>query len=121
MFNYRSAKEKSLCVVNYCNYLVGKYRLDKNSLIKFLVFTILKCNTPGFKSQVRFIQQYRNKTVSSSDECYYVLMLNKSINFIENMKQEDLNISKKDFNYFSDEYDKKELFNGKNKSIYLII
>jgi hypothetical protein len=115
MYNYRAAKEKSLSVVNYCNHLVGKYQFDKNTLIKILAFTIIKCNTPGMKSNIRFISLYRHKSVATSEESYYVLMFNKAIVFIENLKQEDLNISKKEFNFFTDEIEKKEVVN-KNKS-----
>jgi hypothetical protein len=54
--------------------------------------------------------------VSTSEESYYILMFDKAITYIEKLKQEELNISKKDFNFFADELEKKELLGSKNKS-----
>jgi hypothetical protein len=94
--------------------------VDKNALIKLLAYTIIKCNTPGIKSIVKFISMFRHKTVATSEESYYVLMFSKAIAYIENIKQEDINISKKDFNFFVDEFEKKELI-VKNKSKHCLI
>ena len=115
--NFRSPKEKSMCVVNYCNHIISKYKVEKNNLIKLLVFTILKSNISSLKTHIRFISLYRNKTVSTSEESYFILMFSKAINFIENLRVEDLNITKKEYNYYSDEIDKKDILNIKNKSI----
>ena len=107
-----------MCVVNYCNYIISRYKLEKNSFIRLLVFTIIKSNITSFKTHIRFISLYRHKTVCTSEESYFILTFNKAINFIENLRIEDLNITKKEYNYYTDELEKKDLLSIKNKSKY---
>jgi hypothetical protein len=115
--NFKSAKEKSITLVNLCNYYSYKYDLtEKFALMKFLVFSFLKANVPNLKSHLKFIALFRHKTNFSSEEEYYCSLAIQAVEFIEKMNFNVLKITKEEFSSYLDEYEKKELLRWPHKT-----
>jgi hypothetical protein len=125
--HYKAPKEKACLIVNYCNYLSCKYpKLDTVKFVKLLAFTLLKANIPCLKLNIRFILAFRNKTVVSNEESYFLLQITKAIEFIQSLQEEEnklLNINKKDYSILVEENEKKDLFlitdKKKDKGIFV--
>lgn len=122
---YKSPKEKLNVVVNFCNYICWKYKLTgKVSILKIIVFSILKANVTNLKGNLRFIALFRHKTVINSEEDYFLSILFQAVEFIERLHSNlsHLKINKEEFAQFCDEFDKNELLkNFHNKSKFLKI
>jgi hypothetical protein len=107
----RSPKEKLNLITNFINYLNFKFsqNLDKAELVKFLVYSIFKCNIANFKAQIHYINLFRHKTLISSEEDYFVSLYFQAFEFIEKMNSSYIKMSKAEFDELCDEFEKKEL------------
>jgi hypothetical protein len=112
--HYKAPKEKATLILNFCNYLCCKYpRLEGIKFTKLLAFTLLKANIPCLKINLKFISAFRHKTTISTEETYFLLQLNKAVEFIESLQEEEnksLNLNKKDYSILVEESEKRELF-----------
>lgn len=118
---YKSSKEKGSIILNLCYYLISKYKLlsgakEREILLRLIIFTILKSGVLNLKAQIRYTSLFRNKSVISSDEDFYLSLFSEAIEFIERITHSQLNISKIDYNSYIDDYEKKELLKNTNKS-----
>ncbi len=115
--NLKSAKEKSLTLVNLCNYVSIKYKIsEKFAMLKFLVFCFLKANVTNLKGHLSYIQILRHKTIISSEEDYYCSIAVQAVEFIEKINFSLLKISKEEFSSCIDEYNKKEILKSPHRS-----
>lgn len=53
---------------------------------------------------VEYVELYRSETLLEGAESYYLTAMKSAVEFIENLKQEDLNISKEEFEKHFNEF-----------------
>lgn len=117
IFYCRSPKDKAIVILNFINHISTKYKIiEKTQLIKLAVYAILKSNVNSFKENLKFIQLFRHKTIITSEEDYYLSIMNQSVEFIENMNSNLLKINRNEFLEKCEDFEKKEVLKG-NKSM----
>lgn len=96
----------SRIVLSYCG---------NEKLIQGLMYAMIMSNANSLKTHIRFVSLFRNKTLFTSEEEYYLYYIYKAIEGIEslnvNMKNY-VNLSQEKFKELSDNYEKKELFDN---------
>lgn len=107
----QTPKEKMNHITNICRYVLSNCGSEK--FIPGLMYVMIMSNTDSLKTHIRFVSLFRNKTLFTSEEEYYLYYLYKAIETIEslnvNMKSY-VNLSQEKFKELSDNYEKKELF-----------
>lgn len=109
----QTPKEKMNHITNICRYVLSNCGSEK--FIPGLMYVMIMSNTDSLKTHIRFVSLFRNKTLFTSEEEYYLYYLYKAIETIEslnvNMKSY-VNLSQEKFKELSDNYEKKELFDN---------
>lgn len=91
---------------------------DSNIFQRFIVFCLIKLNTPLIYKNIKYTYFLRHKAAINSDEDYYLSLFYSAFEFLEKLNYKKLNISKIEFQCSIDEYEKKELIkNGNPHSI----
>lgn len=91
---------------------------DPDLFQKLIAFCLIKLNTQNIYRNIKYTYFLRNKLSIDSDEDYYVSLFYYAFEFLEKLNSKKLSISKNEYNYFIDEFDKKELLkNGKQYPI----
>lgn len=117
---YKAPKEKSTVIVNFCNHICSKYKLvDKSTIIKFLVYSLIKGNIYNLKINLKFTALFRHKNSITSEEDYFLSIFFQAVEFIEKMNYSHLKIKKNEFMEYCEEFTKKELLKNKGKFIIL--
>ena len=65
--------------------------------------------TQNIYRNIKYTYFLRNKLSIDSDEDYYISLFYNSFEFLEKLNSKKLSISKNEYNYFIDEFEKKEL------------
>jgi len=87
---------------------------DPDLFQKLIVFCLIKLNTKNIYRNIKYTYFLRNKLSIDSDEDYFISLFYKAFEFLEKLNSKKLSISKNEYNYFVDEFEKKELLkNGK--------
>lgn len=87
---------------------------DPDLFQKLIVFCLIKLNTQNIYRNIKYTYFLRNKLSIDSDEDYYISLFFNSFEYLEKLNSKKLTITKNEYNYFIDEYEKKELLkNGK--------
>lgn len=105
----KSSTEKSICVVNLCNYLIATY--PEVSLVVLLTYVFLSSSIPFICENILFVQQFRSKTAIGSIEDYYIAQMSSAIDLIKNLEINNsfLTIPQFQFENYCLEYEKKQL------------
>lgn len=64
----------------------------------FFVYGLQKGNIRKLKSNLTYIENFRHRTRFESEEAYYFTTICSAIQFIENIKHSDVNLSENEFN-----------------------
>ena len=109
----QTPKEKMNHITNICRYILSN--CGKEKFIQALMYSMIISNADSLKMHIRFVSLFRNKTLFTSEEEYYLYYAFKAIEAIEslnvNMKSY-VNLSQEKFKELSDNYEKKELFDN---------
>lgn len=128
---YRSPRDKMVCVLNSCKVLFGllkhnnKLNGGADHFVPLLIFTLLKSDVPHLISNVRYIERFRFPSFLMGENAYYLSTLQGAVNFILDMDIDSISIleTDKDFNkkYSQNQEEikdlkKQELLNPKDSS-----
>ncbi|QEU60740.1 Vps9 [Kluyveromyces lactis] len=128
---YRSPRDKMVCVLNSCKVLFGllkhnnKLNGGADHFVPLLIFTLLKSDVPHLISNVRYIERFRFPSFLMGENAYYLSTLQGAVNFILDMDIDSISIleTDKEFNkkYSQNQEEikdlkKQELLNPKDSS-----
>lgn len=106
--NYKSPRDKMVCVLNCCKVLFGILKHSKaahggaDDFVPLLIYTLLKSNVKNLVSNVNYIERFRYPPFLQGEGAYYLSTLQGAINFILDMDKDSLSITETD-----QEFDKK--------------
>ncbi len=72
-----------------CNILVTISSLlsikkkEKCDILKLVVWTLIKASIPNLKTNIKYIHTYRHKSLMSSEDDFFLTLLEKAITFVE--------------------------------------
>lgn len=108
---YRAPRDKIICVLNSCKVIFSLLKVSKNetnadSFIPLLILVILKAKTPNFISNFRYILRFRGSTwINHGETSYYLSTIEAAVNFIQDIKMEDLTIDESHYNAHMEAWD----------------
>lgn len=109
--DYRAPRDKIICVLNSCKVIfsllkVSKTETNADSFIPLLILVILKSKTPNFISNIRYILRFRGSTwINHGETSYYLSTIEAAVNFILDIKIEDLTIEESHYNAHMEAWD----------------
>lgn len=87
---------------------------DPDLFQKIIAYCLIKLNTQNIYRNIKYTYFLRNKLSIDSDEDFFISLFYNAFEFLEKLTSKKLTISKNEYNYFIDEFEKKELLrNGK--------
>lgn len=108
---YRAPRDKIICVLNSCKVIfsllkVSKTETNADSFIPLLILVILKAKTPNFISNIRYILRFRGSTwLNHGETSYYLSTIEAAVNFIQDIKIEDLTIDENHYHAHMEAWD----------------
>lgn len=101
---YRAPRDKIICVLNSCKVIfsllkVSQSETNADAFIPLLILVILKAKTPNFISNIRYILRFRGELwLTHGETSYYLSTIEAAVNFIQDIKLEDLTIEESHYN-----------------------
>lgn len=101
--DYRAPRDKIICILNSCKVIFSLLKVTNNetnadSFIPLLILVIMKAKAPNFISNIRYILRFRgSKWLNHGETSYYLSTIEAAVNFIQDIKQEDLTIDESHF------------------------
>lgn len=92
MNSLKSPKEKLDCLSNF-GYSLMLFKENHNEnidLLRLIAFCLIKGNVKNIKSNVIFIRLYRNKTLLTTNEDYFISLFEMGISYIDELNIETL-------------------------------
>lgn len=120
--DYRAPRDKIICILNSCKVIFSLLKVTNNetnadSFIPLLILVIMKAKAPNFISNIRYILRFRgSKWLNHGETSYYLSTIEAAVNFIQDIKQEDLTIEESHFNAHIEAWEA----DRKQKSAHLI-
>lgn len=100
--NYRSPRDKIVCVLNSCKVLFGILKHNKEAdggadhFVPLLIFTLLKSDVDYLVSNVRYIERFRFPDFLTGESAYYLSTLQGAIKFILDMDKTSISVLESD-------------------------
>lgn len=66
---------------------------EKCDVVKLIVLTIIRGYVPNLKSNIKYIQTYRHKSLISSEDDYFLSLVDQGIKYIENLNLTTLKLN----------------------------
>ena len=101
---YRAPRDKIICVLNACKVIfsllkVNRTETNADEFIPLLILVILRAKTPNFISNIRYISRFRGSDwLNHGETSYYLSTIEAAVNFIHEIKFEDLTIEESHYN-----------------------
>ncbi|ODV95420.1 hypothetical protein PACTADRAFT_42339 [Pachysolen tannophilus NRRL Y-2460] len=114
--NYKSPRDKIICVLNCCKVIFGlirqsqhKNKVEENadSFIPLLIYVIIKAKPKNLISNINYIERFRNEKFLTGEISYYLSSLQIVSNFVINIERKLLTIDEEEFERHIIEYEEK--------------
>ncbi|CDK28649.1 unnamed protein product [Kuraishia capsulata CBS 1993] len=104
--NYRSPRDKTICILNCCKVIFGlirqqqkQHHIEENadSFVPLLIYVILQSMPSHLPSNLSYIERFRNEEFLVGETSYYVSSLQVACNFIATVNKSLLTIEDSEF------------------------
>ncbi|ODV84386.1 hypothetical protein CANARDRAFT_179270, partial [[Candida] arabinofermentans NRRL YB-2248] len=106
MNNYKSPRDKIICILNCCKIIFGlirqqqksfKFEENADSFVPLLIYVLLQAKPKYLYSNLLYIERFRNEEFLVGETSYYVSTVQIACNFIIDISLEKLTVSKEEY------------------------
>lgn len=100
---YRAPRDKIICILNSCKIIVsllklGQQETNADAFVPLLILVLLSGEARHLLSNLRYIERFRSEEwLNHGETSYYLSLLQGAIAFVQNVKFDDLTVSKKEY------------------------